>query len=96
LGIDWQLGVSMKRFAAAAILIMTQAGAASAFAQNICVSLDAPELVAIMTLLDKQSPSETPPAGYWDAEVKILEALKANPEVWRKVRAAMERRDQPR
>jgi hypothetical protein len=81
----------MKRFLATiSIAAMQVAFAAHAFAQSINVALAPQEVVAIVQSMDRQPLSEAPPAGFWDAEGKILEALKANPEAWRKVRAALE------
>jgi hypothetical protein len=78
------------RLTAAAIWL---AGVAGAHAEpaDVVLRLTPTEIVAIILSTDRQPMSEAPPAGFWDAQSKILEALKANPEAWRKVKAALER-----
>jgi hypothetical protein len=73
-----------KRFIAAGILAVMQAAlAASAFAQNVNVSLNPAEVVAIMRSMDRQPISEIPPTGFWDVQIKIKQALEANPDALR-------------
>jgi hypothetical protein len=70
--------------------------ATPAAAQNINLTLKPEELVAIVRSMDRQPISEPPPAGFWDAQAKVLQALQANPEAWREVRAALDRHYQAR
>jgi hypothetical protein len=82
-----------KRFIAAGILAAMQAAlAASAFAQNVNVSLNPAEVVAIVRSMERLPISEVPPAAYWDTQIKIIQALEANPDAWREVKSALGKR----
>jgi hypothetical protein len=83
----------MNRVIAAAIWLASVASVAGASAEppNVTLQLTPAEVVAIVLLVDHQPMSEPSTAGFWNAQAKILAALKENPEAWRTVRAALER-----
>lgn len=56
-------------------------------ADEITLRLSPQEVVAIQRSLDRQPLSLRPPTGHWPIQVKIIEALRANPAARRAVDA---------
>jgi hypothetical protein len=86
---------TMRRQAAeacpTAAIIWLVSGACAA-AEPVTLHLTSTEIVAIVRSLDRQPISQIPPNGFWDAQIKIKQALEANPQAWREVKSALEHR----
>jgi hypothetical protein len=79
-----QRQVTKACLTAAAIWLASVAGAFAASPDvALHLTLSPAEVVAIMRSMDRQPISETPPDGFWDVQVKIKQALEANPDALR-------------
>jgi hypothetical protein len=76
----------------AAVIWLASFGGACAVPADVTLHLTPAEVVAIVRSMDQSPISQVPPAGFWDAQVKIKQALEANPEAWREVKSALEHR----
>jgi hypothetical protein len=62
--------------------------AAPAFGQDATLKLSVAEVVEITRLVDLQPIGKSPPAAYWDLQIKLQKALEANPDAMRAVLSA--------
>jgi hypothetical protein len=79
----------MTRALAIICMLFAAAPALAEDAAAITLKLTPAEVAAIQRSMDRQPYSQQPPAGYWQLQIKLIDALNASPAARRAFDAAM-------
>lgn len=80
----------MARFSLTSASIVAALAATPAAAQtpSVALPLTPAQVAEVLRLIDLQPIDKAPPAAFWELQISIDDAVRANPDAWRSVVAA--------